>query len=174
MTWADVQPRVQALIRFWQVQLDLQDLYIFLEFHPEIDADTYAKVEMKGSGQDSHCVRLSIGPAFFELPPEEMASVVLHELIHVLLWPLSDALTPTYSQFTTTQQELIDGLVLHGDEASTYRLERILTKHVHPLAELLTDIACDVNVRPKRKKQLRRRSLPNTKRGIGFHADPDE
>lgn len=147
---ADRQALAYRLLAFWKEQLGLLDLAVELTFKP---LEAYATTEAASDGEDTNKAKIEISTSTLGLSDAFLSETICHELIHVLLWPTQYALKGE-ALLSKAQRELADDLLLLGIEASTYRLERILTRLVR-LPKELTDSSSSFEVNMTHKKTRR-------------------
>ena len=144
---------VRRLLAFWKEVLDLRDLYVDLTFKTLDEPGCYATVRPAVGGKDRGEAVMEVSLELLALSPALISETVCHELIHTLLWPLSYSVTAE-ALLSKSQFELVDDLMNDGDEAATYRLQRILTRLVRVPKEL-TDSPSSLEVKKTHRKTRR-------------------
>ena len=95
----------------------------------KIDEDGLLAVSQGHNGQDPRSILLEVSDECLAQDTQEVWADILHELVHVLLWPITNATFPN-DQFSDYQRRLIGPFIHNADEECAYRFERILALHL--------------------------------------------
>lgn len=159
LTTAKQRSRLHRLYRFVANALDLNDLYVDFIYCAKLDDGALMTVEAASGGDDRNRAVVEVALATLDSPAEKLVECLVHELLHTVLWPLVELPGELDDVFSKQQLAVLAALQLKRNEQVTYKLERIVSKHLKLPRALLTDGAPAGNVASEHAKARGARPL---------------
>lgn len=126
--WTEAQMirAVETSCRVWQEQLHLRDITVRVAITDMRDSP-WLQVSADNGYENTDCAYISVAhSALRHTTAHEVFSGALHELLHVMLWPMSLAIEHLKTNFlAASQYRMIDDALHRGNEAVVYKLERL-------------------------------------------------
>ena len=126
---------VETSCRVWQEQLHLRDIQIRVQIDDRRD-EPWLQVSADNGHENTDCAYITVArSALRSVSAHDVFSGALHEMLHVMLWPMSLAIESLRSNFLApSQYRMIDDALHRGNEAIVYKLERLWMAMPHMAA----------------------------------------
>jgi len=120
------QKKVVKLIKIYRDKFGLRKTVIKIKFSKgKLDNDIYAEVVMKG-----RVAKIHFNEDLMDKRPEEIENTVVHELLHIVLYKLTDRASWIIQSYVRLRyaREILEDKISNLEHEAIERLIRALTK----------------------------------------------